>query len=417
MKNNVRESVSADGCVKEQNMAEVALLPAWVISLFAVTCGLAVANVYFAQPLLDAMAESFGVPVKSIGMVITVTQIGYVLGLFFLVPLGDLFERRMLIISMLLLCSAALVMVGFAPDVVFLLLGLAIVGLMAVVVQVLVAYAATVSAPEQRGKAVGTVTSGVVLGILLARVVAGFLADMAGWRSVYFLSAGLLSVVALILLNVIPAQVRANKAEGYWQLLTSLFGLFFSLRVLRIRAGLAFLIFMSFSILWTSLVLPLSTGVFSLTHTQVGLFGLAGIAGALAASKAGMWADKGLGRRTTYIALWLLMMSWLFSALLGSSLLFLVAGILLLDFAVQAVHVTSQSRIFAVCPQANSRLVAAYMIFYSAGSGAGAIASTQVYAKWGWSGVCIMGFLVSAAALIFWIITERGERQSLSSGQ
>lgn len=186
--------------------------------------------------------------------------------------------------------------------------------------------------------------------------------------------------------------------------------LFFSDPVLRLRAGLAFLIFASFSTLWTGMVLPLSAKPFALSHTGIGLFGLAGLAGALAAGKAGRWADRGLAGRTTGFSLALLTLSWLPIGLLPQSLLAFALGVVLLDFAVQAVHVTNQSVILARRPEARSRLVAGYMVFYSAGSALGAIASTASYARQGWGGVSFTGAAFSLAALLLWSFYGRRTR-------
>ncbi|MBE9917788.1 MFS transporter [Paenibacillus donghaensis] len=375
--------------------------------LFAVACGLSVANIYYAQPLLDALANEFGLPHSTIGIVITVTQICYALGLFLLVPLGDLVNRRRLIPGMMLLSVLALIAVGTSVSSIVLFAGLAVVGLLAVVTQALVAYASSLAAPTERGRIVGLVTSGVVIGILLARTFAGVLTDIAGWRSVYLFSGALLLVVACILLRMMPSENREKPPLSYPQLLQSVLALFVQERILRIRAILALLIFASFSILWTSLVLPLSSAPLSLSHTAIGSFGLAGAAGALAAARAGRLADQGFGQKTTGIALALLLLSWLPIGFLRHSLLALVLGIILLDMAVQAVHVTNQSLIFNVRPEARSRLTGGYMIFYSIGSAAGSIASTTVYASFGWNGVCLLGAAVSALALLFWACTRR----------
>lgn len=383
-----------------------AYAPGWLILLFSVASGLAVANVYFAQPLLASMAAELHVTTEAIGSVVSATQAGYGAGLLLLVPLGDLIERRLLITGMLLISSVALTAVGFAAEYYTLLIAMTAVGLMAVVVQVFVASASTLSTPGARGRAVGTVTGGIVLGILLARLAAGILADLAGWRAIYLLSAALVVMMAILLWRVFPSQ-RAERAETtYRQILLSVALLFFTEKLLRIRAILALLIFMSFSILWTSLVLPLSAAPYFFSHTQTGLFGLAGVAGALAASRAGRWADRGHGQRTSGLALCMLVASWLPLSMAQSSILLLILGIVMLDFAVQAVHVTNQSLIFAARPEAASRLVSAYMFFYSVGSGVGALLATLTYSAWGWKGVCLTGALVSVTALIFWRFTR-----------
>jgi predicted MFS family arabinose efflux permease len=366
---------------------------------------LSAANIYCAQPLLDAIAYDFGISKASVGVVITVTQVGYALGLLLIVPLGDLLDRRRLIVSQLLISVLALVGVALAPNITIMLSGLFIVGLLAVVIQVLVAFAATLAAPESRGSVVGTVTSGVVIGILAARSVAGALTDVWGWRSVYMVSAVLLFLIAGILWKTIPTGTNLEVPPSYAKLLVSMLTLWAHEPLLRIRAGLALLIFAAFSVLWTSLVLPLSSPPVSLSHTRIGLFGLVGVVGALAAAHAGRLADRGLSQWTTGVALALLFASWLPIGYLHYSLAMLVCGVVLLDFAVQAVHVTNQSIIFARLPEARSRLVAVYMVFYSFGSGIGSIASTWVYAHAGWAGVSMLGAGISFLALVFWALT------------
>lgn len=375
--------------------------------VFAIACGLSVANVYFAHPLLDAIAHDFAIAPASVGIVVTVTQIGYALGLFFIVPLGDLFDRRKLIAGQAVLSAVALSAVGLAPSAAMLLASLAVVGLLAVVVQVLVAYAADLAVPSERGRAVGTVTSGVILGILLARFIAGVVADLAGWRWVYLVSATLTLIMAVVLFLILPRREAERPRTSYPRLLASVVLLFVQEPLLRVRAVLAMLIFASFNVLWAPLVLPLSAAPFSLSHTEIGLFGLAGVAGALGARWTGGLVDRGRGQLVTGLSLLLMTAAWLPIAFMGLSLWLLVAGIVMLDLAIQAVHVTNQSLIFSRRPDARSRLVGGYMIFYSLGSALGSIASTMVYGAMGWSGVCLLGTSIGLLALAFWALTLR----------
>lgn len=384
---------------------EVVQTPDTVLRLFAVAAGLSVANIYCAQPILDSIARSFGFNEDSAGSIITVTQAGYALGLIFVVPLGDLMNRRNLIVRQLFLSAIALGVIGLAHTKGLLLSGLFFVGLLAVVVQVLVAFASTLAAPEKRGSAVGTVTSGVVLGILLARTVAGVLSDLGSWRLVYLTSSVFMLCLAYALQRTLP-DVSGAARTSYPQLLLSTFALLRDIPVLRIRAGIAFFLFAAFSSLWTSMVLPLSTALHPMSHTVIGSIGLAGVAGAIAAGRAGRWADGGHGQFTTGIALGLLIISWACIASLPSSFLLFLLGVVLLDFAVQAVHVTNQSVIFAVRPEAKSRLVAVYMVFYSLGSGTGAWASTKAYAAYRWNGVSLIGASFSVAALVIWTLSR-----------
>jgi len=378
-----------------------------MILLFATLCAFAVANVYMTQPLLDQIALSLGERESRMGMIITATQTGYALGLMLLVPLGDLINRKRLVTLMLLASSGLLLAASMASSLYGLSGMLSLVGAMAVVVQIIVAFAASLSVPEKRGQVTGIVTSGVVIGILLARLVSGFLAQWAGWRVAIMVSAGAMFLMALLFIRTAPDERKQNPSQSYRQLMLSVFSLWREIPALRSRGILALLIFMNFSVLWTSLVFPLSHAPFNLTTAQIGLFGLAGIAGVLAARQAGTLADRGHGQRVTGFALVLLLLSWMVMAWGGSSLIALTTGIILLDFAVQAVHVTSQSIIFATRPQATSRLVAAYMFFYSAGSAIGALLATRVWSQFGWAGVCLLGATISALALVYWLLIDR----------
>ncbi|HEY9260123.1 MFS transporter [Chitinophaga sp.] len=373
--------------------------------LFAAASGCAVANVYYAQPLLNTMGQDLHIQPGDVGMIVTITQTGYALGLLLLLPLGDLFNRRRLIVTQLLLAVLALLVVAWAPIQAPFFAGIAAVGLLAVVTQTLVAYAATLAAPTERGRIVGLVTSGVVLGILLARTISGTLADLAGWRAVYVFSAALMLLTAIALFRVLPKNDPGKVVASYPQLLTSVFRLFFEERILRVRAILAMFIFAAFSVLWTSLVLPLSAPPYHFSHTVIGTFGLIGVAGALGAARAGQLADRGRGQWTTGVALSLLLLSWIPLSFTTQSISALIAGIIILDLAIQAVHVTNQSMIYQIRPESRNRLVAGYMLFYSIGSGIGSIAATTTYAHAGWTGVCILGAAISAMGLVFWAVT------------
>ncbi|OMD51709.1 MFS transporter [Paenibacillus odorifer] len=402
----VKKAEKVQGGFRASEPVPVSIISRNVALLFSVACGIVVANIYYAQPLLDAISNEFGISHSFVGLVITITQIFYALGLLLLVPLGDLLNRRWLIAGQMLLSVLALIVVGTATSSIVLFVGIAAVGFLAVVTQTLVAFAATLAAPAERGRVVGVVTSGIVIGILLARTFAGVLMDLAGWRSVYLVSAVLTLIMACVLFRVLPHYEHKRESLSYLQLIRSMFTLFAQERTLRIRAALGMMIFTAFSILWTSLVLPLSAPPFSLSHTAIGAFGLAGVAGALAAARAGRLADRGLGQKTTGVALILLLISWLPISYVQHSLIALIVGIILLDLAVQAVHVTNQSMILTLRPEARSRLTAGYMIFYSIGSATGSIASTSIYVYFGWNGVSLLGAIVSALALLFWLLTK-----------
>ncbi|MGC0422799.1 MFS transporter [Embleya sp. AB8] len=391
-----------------------------LILLFAIAAGVAVANVYLAQPLLVTMGHDLGLAAGTVGLVVTLTQVGYGFGLFLLVPLGDLIDRRRLIVGQFALLAAALTAVGLAGQAALLFVAMIAVGLLAVVTQAVVAYAASLAAPAQRGRVVGAVTSGVVIGILLARTVSGTLADLAGWRWVYLCSAALALLLAVTLHRVLPRPPAAGTpALPYRKLVASTLALFVEERLFRIRAGFALLIFASFSTLWSSMALPLSEPPLSLSHTAIGAFGLAGAAGALGAIPAGRLSDRGHAHRLTGIALVVLTLSWLPLAFTRQSLWALVLGTILLDMAVQAVHVTNQTLIYPLRPDAGSRLIGGYMICYSIGSATGAIASTALYAAAGWYAVCLLGAGFAVLALFLWVLdpTRRPQPQPQAQSQ
>lgn len=392
-----------------------AALPNAVVWLLAITAGLSVANVYYAQPLLDAMAHSFHVPQASIGIVITMTQLGYGAGLLLLVPLGDLVDARKLIMLQLLLLGVFLMLAAIASGIAVLLCAMVMIGLLAVIVQTAVAFAANLTSDAERGRVVGRITSGIVIGILLARTVSGTLADLSGWRTVYVVSAALTLIMAFVLLWKLPAYHRTKAAGSYFSLLRSVFVLFATERILLMRGLMAMLIFASGVVLWTPMVFPLSAPPFSFSHTAIGLFGIIGVAGALGAFRAGHLADKGYARYTSGIGLLLILLAWPLIALLYSSLWALIAGIIMLDMGLQAVHVTNQAVILKVKPDARSRITGGYMIFYSIGSGAGSLAATKLYAYAGWTGVCILGASISLLAIGVWLFSLRYEKQAVAS--
>lgn len=376
--------------------------------LFAVAAGMSVANVYYAQPLLDAVARDFSIPQAAIGGIVTATQLGCGLALLFVVPLGDLLERRRLMLAQALLLAAILGAVGMAASAPLLLAAMLLTGLLGTAMtQGLIAYAAGSAAEQERGRVVGAAQSGVFVGLLLARVVAGGIGDVAGWRGVYLCSAGAMLLLAALLWRRLPTLERSGANMPYPALIASMMGLLRRHRVLQVRGMLALLMFAAFNVFWSALVLPLSATPYAFSHTAIGAFGLVGAAGALAATHAGRLADHGFERQVTLGALLLLLLAWLPLALMPVSLWALVIGIVLLDLGGQAIHVTNQGMIFRSDSQAHSRLVAAYMLFYAVGSGLGAMASTQAYARAGWTGVCLLGSGISLAALLFWMATRR----------
>jgi len=386
-------------------------MPRSMVWLFATASGLSVANVYYAQPLLDALANDFGISHAAVGGVVTATQIGCALALLLVVPLGDKVDRRRLMAVQLIALVVALVSVSMAQSSSALLIGMLATGMLGTAMtQGLIAYAASAASPHEQGRVVGAAQGGVFTGLLLARVFAGGISDIAGWRGVYLCAAALMLMIALPLWWRLPALPTGTATMSYPRLIGSMLTLLRQEKVLQIRGVLALLMFASFNIFWSALVLPLSAPPFNFSHTAIGAFGLAGAVGALAAGRAGRWADRGYAQRTSAAALSILLLAWWPLSLMDRSLGILLIGIILLDLGGQALHVTNQSMIFRTRPEAHSRLVGLYMLFYAVGSGLGALGTTMTYACAGWPGVCLLGASVSLLALVFWWLTRASHR-------
>ncbi|MCS2155736.1 MFS transporter [Scandinavium sp. H11S7] len=372
-----------------------------LIALMSVATGLAVASNYYAQPLLDTIAHAFSLSAGQAGFIVTAAQLGYAAGLLFLVPLGDMFERRTLIVSMTLLAAGGMLITASSHSLTMMILGTALTGLFSVVAQILVPLAATLASPDKRGKVVGTIMSGLLLGILLARTVAGLLASLGGWRTVYWVASVLMVLMAFALWRGLP-KVKTETHLNYPQLLRSVFSLFKHDKLLRTRALLGCLTFANFSILWTSMAFLLAGAPFHFSEGVIGLFGLAGAAGALGARPAGGLADKGKSHLTTTTGLVLLLLSWLAIWFGHASVLALIVGILVLDLTVQGVHITNQTVIYRVQPEARNRLTAGYMTSYFIGGAAGSLISASAWQHWGWAGVCVAGVTMAALNLLVW---------------
>lgn len=386
-------------------------MPRSMVWLFATASGLSVANVYYAQPLLDALANDFGISHAAVGGVVTATQIGCALALLLVVPLGDKVDRRRLMAVQLIALVVALVSVSMAQSSSALLIGMLATGMLGTAMtQGLIAYAASAASAHEQGRVVGAAQGGVFTGLLLARVFAGGISDIAGWRGVYLCAAALMLMIALPLWWRLPALPTVTATMSYPRLIGSMLTLLRQEKVLQIRGVLALLMFASFNIFWSALVLPLSAPPFNFSHTAIGAFGLAGAVGALAAGRAGRWADRGYAQRTSAAALSILLLAWWPLSLMDRSLGILLIGIILLDLGGQALHVTNQSMIFRTRPEAHSRLVGLYMLFYAVGSGLGALGTTMTYACAGWPGVCLLGASVSLLALVFWWLTRASHR-------
>ncbi|MDI3343087.1 MFS transporter [Streptomyces albidoflavus] len=376
----------------------------WRWVLLAVVCGAAVASVYAAQPVLAPMGDSFGVSAGQSGWIVSIGQFGYLAGLVLLVPLGDVVvNRRRLIAVHLAITAVGLLLTSAASNAAMAFAGLALAGMFAVVVQITVAYAASVSPPDERGRNIGIVTSGVVIGILGARIVTGLLAERWGWRSIYVLLGVLALGLAVLVPCALPPEEHSRRPAGYGQALTAL-GALFGERLFLTRGLIAFFLFASFGTLWSGLSLPLTDAPWQFSESQIGMLGVAGIADALGATRAGRWADAGRAVPMAGFALALLLVSWAAIAQLPWSLWLLIVGVVLLDFAVQVVHVSNQHTLTSAHTERTSGVIGAYMVFYSLGSALGAATTTSVFTSYGWAGSSVLGAGFALCALITWAV-------------
>jgi len=384
-------------------------MPARLVVLFAVACGVVVANNYYAQPILDVIARDFGITTGLAGLVVTATQIGYAFGLVLIVPLGDLVDRRRLIPLVLVGATFALVGAAGAPTLGVLLASSLFLGLTTVVAQILVPFAATLAEESERGRVVGAVMSGLLLGILLARTVSGLISQIAGWHVVYIVAAVLTVVLIVVLwreLPRLPTPIPLTP-ESYRGLLSSVLQLLSTEPVLRRRSIYGALTFAAFNVFWTSAAFLLSRPPYGYNQAIIGLFGLLGAAGALTASVAGRLADRGWAHRATGGFLLAATASFGLLALGGQWLIPLVLGVVILDLGAQGTHITNQSEIYRLHPDARSRLTTAYMTSYFIGGALGSATSAFTFGRYGWVGVSGLGAFYCVAALGLWLFPDR----------
>lgn len=383
-----------------------------LVAVMAVATGVTVANLYYAQPLLDAIDSTFGTGPATGGLIITGGQIGYAVGLLLLLPAGDLAERRRLITGTSVVTAVALVCAALAPAPAALAAAVAVVGLTSVVAQMLVPFAAGLAPAAERGRVVGTVMSGLLFGVLLARTVAGYLAEFWSWRAVYWVAAVLMLVTAATLRRELP-RYREDTGLSYGGLLRSVGTILRQEPVLRWRALYGALCFGAFSVLWTSLAFLLAGPGYGYSEGTIGLFGLIGAAGAAMASVVGRLTDRTGTRLLTGLTAGCLAVSWVAVWLGDRSVIALVVGILLLDVGAQGLHITNQSEIYRLRPDARSRINSAYMTAYFIGGAVGSALSAAVYDVWRWAGVSVVGAAFGVVAVVVWAVQGgTGRRRS-----
>jgi predicted MFS family arabinose efflux permease len=361
-----------------------------LVGLMAVATGAVVANLYYAQPVLHEVAHDFHEGSGPASLIITCTQVGYAAGLLLVVPLGDLVPRRTLVARIFAMVAVALVGCALAPNLWAFGAASVAVGAASVAGQVMIPFAADLAPEERRGRVVARIMSGLLMGILLARTVSGALAQLAGWRAVYWFSAALMVVFAVILWQALPDE-GPRPAARYPALVASSLKLLVDEPVLRRRAWHGACAFACFSVLWTTIAFLLSGPPYHYANAVIGLFGLVGAAGIVAANMAGKLADSDRHTLTTVVAGVLLVGSFALLAAGRTSLAALIAGIVVLDIGTQGMQITNQAIIYALRPDARSRINSAYMVCYFVGGATGSVTAGLVYSAHGWHGVCLLG--------------------------
>ncbi|OME57373.1 MFS transporter [Paenibacillus odorifer] len=382
------------------------------ILILAIASGLSVANMYYNQPLLAEIGRTFNASSNAVGYVSMLTQIGYALGMLFFVPLGDIRERRTLISGLLIAVSLSLIGFATAQNLTWMYIASFAIGITTVVPQVIIPLSAELALPEERGKVIGTVMSGLFFGILLARTISGIIGDMFGWRAMYWIAAVVMLLLSLILYRLIPATKPDNNSS-YSDLLKSMGQLIRRYSTLRESSLIGACMFGGFSVFWTSLAFFLEGEPYHYSSSITGLFGLIGVAGAAGAPFIGRLADRIAPKKIVGILLLITLIAYGFFGLAGFTIWSLIAGVIILDLGVQGSQVSNQTRIYALEPAARSRINTVFMVSTFTGGAIGSTLGSFAWQHWGWSGVCLMGGTLVVAALCIWMVYRVIEKEDI----
>ena len=389
------------------NSEKTVQMTTFLAGLFAICSGLAIGNLYWAQPLLVQITNGFGLSAASGGLLVTATQIGYALGILFLVPLGDFVRRKRLISIVMTLSVIALIACALSPSFIILSLSLFSMGIVTVSGQIILPLAGDLSKEEERGHIVGIVSSGITAGILFSRFVSGIIAGFWGWRSVYIIAAVLNLIMALVIIYVLPEIPRKNKLESYKGLIFSVFTTFKRHKTLvRILLHSGLIFGLVFNIFWTSLTFLLSAEPFNYNTFQIGLVSLAGLVAAVAGLGLGKLQDKGLSVPALGIFIILSLVTMIGGYLFSDSILAIVLIAAVFSIAVQGISVLSQARLFALSDEERSRLNTVFVVNTFLFGAVGSALASILWAKGGWSYVMIGAILISLMALIVWIFSR-----------
>jgi len=377
--------------------------------LFMAACtGLIVANLYYCQPLIILIANEFKIPEANAGTITYLTQAGYAVGLFFMVPLGDKLERKKQILMTTFASVIALIIAATAKSFFILQIASLLIGITSIVPQLILPLAASLCAPEQRGKVVGTIMSGLLIGILLSRTLSGFIGQLFGWRSMFWIASGICLLIFFLIQNKFPEN-RPQFKGSYGQLIQSLFTLIKTQPVLREATLINVFSFAQFGAFWTTMVLLLSDAPFHFNSATIGLFGIVGASGALAAPIVGRLGDKGNSRIAVGYGCLLLLISFVAYYFSGESVIGIIIGIVLMDIGIQGVHISNQTRVYSLLPEARNRLNTVFMSFSFLGTAAGSAFGLLLWKLGGWHTVTIGCALLALLSLVVYGLTYKSK--------
>ena len=390
----------------KQTLKENGGLPASILWTLAIVAGISVANLYYNQPLLNMIRHDLGVSEFKTNLIAMVTQIGYALGLLFIIPLGDLYQRKKIIVTNFAILIVSLLTIALAPNIHIILIASFLTGICSVIPQIFVPIASQFSKPENKGRNVGIVISGLLTGILASRVVSGIVGEYMGWRFIYFIAVGLMVVCLLIIIRILP-DLPSNYQGSYAGLMKSLFSIvkkYPQLRIASLRAGFSF---GSFLAMWSCLAFKMEQAPFFAGNNIIGMLGLCGIAGALTASSIGRFINTVGVKRLTYIGCSLIISAWIVLYAGQYSYAGIIAGILLIDIGMQCIQLSNQTSAFALCPQASNRINTIFMTTYFIGGSTGTFLAGTFWQWFGWTGVVGTGILLTSCSLLINIFAKK----------
>ncbi len=378
-----------------------------LILLLALTCGVVVANMYYIQPIGTKVAASFSIDTGSIGILTMLTQLGYALGLLFLVPLGDVVDRPKLIIRMSALSALSLLAAFFAPSFLWFAAASFLIGLLSIVPQIIIPYGAVLAGPEARGKTMGTLLSGLLIGILLSRTISGIVASVINWRYMYFIALCAVLLLTLMLVIKLPRVASSKSPLSYTDSIKSLPYLVKTQRLLRDASINGFFMFGSFSIFWSTLIFYISSPVYGWGTFEAGILAIFGLVGAVAAPIVGRLADTYAERKIVLMGLAMQTISFVLLFLGGGHLFVLLLAIILLDIGNQFGQVANQTRVQGLGAETSNRNNTVFMFMYFIGGAAGSFFGTMMWQHFGWQGVTLLGLGFQAAAYFFYFVVFR----------